>query len=256
MKNILLAEDDIKQCENLRKMLHMIDIKFNIYEAEDKNEALEISKDVHIELFFIDISLKSSSGLDLALELRKIPKYEFTWVVFLTTHVEYLTQAFKQAHCYDYIVKPYNKDEIINMVKKFSLHSQNSNNSVKEDERKFIFLELKNGVNMKFYIDEMIFVESIMRTCIVHTIRDSYTLKKISLKKILQLINCDYVMQSHKSFLVNIKYISSINKVDSRSSEIHFENCDRVAFLGYSFRDSVLEKLTIEQIYINYGEEE
>ncbi|WP_010240485.1 LytR/AlgR family response regulator transcription factor [Clostridium arbusti] len=243
MKNILLAEDDMKQCENLRKMLHMIDNKFNIYEAEDKNKSLEISKDVHIDLFFIDISLKNSSGLDLALELRKMPKYEFTWVVFLTTHVEYLTKAFKQVHCYDYIVKPYNKDQIINMVKKFSLHSQNSNNSVKEDERKFIFLDLKSGVNMKFYIDEIIFIESIMRTCIVHTIRDSYTLRKISLKKILQLINCNYIMQSHKSFLVNIKYISSINKVDSRSSEICFEDCDKIALLGYRFRNDVLEKL-------------
>jgi DNA-binding LytR/AlgR family response regulator len=243
MKNILLAEDDMKQCENLRKMLHMIDTKINIYEAEDKNEALEISKDVHIDLFFIDISLKSSSGLDLAFELRKMSEYEFTWLVFLTTHVEYLSQALKQVHCYDYIVKPYNKDEIINMVKKFSLHSQNSNNSVKEDERKSIFFELKNGIGIKVYIDEIIFVESSMRTCIVNTISDSYTLKKISLKKVLELINCDYIIQSHKSFLVNIKYINGINKVNSRLSEICFENCDKIALLGYRFRNDVLEKL-------------
>lgn len=246
MKNILLVEDDTKQCENLNKMLHMIDANFNVYEAQDKDEALEISRNIHIDLFFVDISLKNSSGLELALELRKIHEYEFTWVVFLTTHVEYLTQAFKQVHCYDYIVKPYDKDEIINMVKKFSSHSEDEVNSIEKNERKSIFLDLESGVNMKFYIDEIIFIESNTRTCIVNTIRDSYTLKKISLKKIQELISCDYIMQSHKSFVVNIKCINGVERIDSRSNKLHFENCDKTALLGYSFRDNILEKLTIE----------
>lgn len=241
MKNILVAEDDIKQCENLKKMLHMIDTEFNIYEAQDKDVALKISNNVHIDLFFIDVSLKNSSGLELALDLRKISRYEFGWMVFLTTHVEYLTQAFKQAHCYDYIVKPYDKDEIISMIKKFIAHVKN--NSVQEKERKSVFLDLKSGVSMKFYIDEIIFIESSMRTCIVHTIRDSYTLKKISLKKILNLIDCDYIIQSHKSFLVNIKYISRIEKIDSRLSKIYLENSSEKILLGYKFKNSVLGKL-------------
>ncbi|AJA48574.1 two component transcriptional regulator, LytTR family [Clostridium pasteurianum DSM 525 = ATCC 6013] len=241
MKNILVAEDDIKQCENLKKMLYMIDAEFNIHEAQDKDQALKISNNVHIDLFFIDISLKNSSGLELALDLRKISRYEFSWMVFLTTHVEYLTQAFKQAHCYDYIVKPYDKDEIISMIKKFSAHAKN--NSVQEKERKSVFLDLKSGVSMKFYIDEIIFIESSMRTCIVNTIRDSYTLKKVSLKNILKLINCNYIIQSYKSFLVNINYIKFIEKIDSRLSELYFEKSSKKALLGYKFKNSVLEKL-------------
>jgi len=116
MKNILIVEDNPIQRKNLRIMLQVVDEQFHIYEAESKDEALQIVKTASIQLFFIDILLKNSLGLDLAIEIRKMRGYEFTFIVFLTTHVEYLSEAFKKVHCYDYIIKPYDKDEIINIV--------------------------------------------------------------------------------------------------------------------------------------------
>ena len=113
--NILIAEDDIIQRENLKKIIQGIDKNFIIYEAEDKNEAFKISCENTIDIFFIDIGLKNSSGLDLAMKIRKLDKYEFSWIIFLTTHLQYIIQAFKNVHCYDYILKPYDKEEIIDM---------------------------------------------------------------------------------------------------------------------------------------------
>jgi len=96
-------------------------VSYGIYEADDKDEALKISNDNTIDIFYIDIGLKNSSGLDLAIELRKTYKYEFSWIIFLTTHVEYITQAFKEVHCYDYILKPYDKQELIDKSKRIVL---------------------------------------------------------------------------------------------------------------------------------------
>lgn len=239
MKTILLVEDDINQRQNLKKMLQEIDADLKIYEAQDKDEALEILNNVFIELFFIDISLKSSSGLDIALEIRKIPKYEFSWIIFLTTHAQYMLQAFKEIHCYDYILKPYEKNEVIELTEKLISGTYRSNIPV--DERKYAVFEMKKGISVKIYIDQIIFIEVSIRTCIVHTKQGKYELKRVSLKKALELIDCDEIIQSHKSFVVNINYIKGIESISSRLSNIYFDNYGEKALLGYRFKDIVVE---------------
>jgi len=238
--NVLIAEDDIIQRKSLKKTLQQIDKDINIYECEDKDEALEITSSYDIDIFYIDISLKNSSGLDFAINLRKIPKYEFSFIVFLTTHVEYITQSFKQTHCYDFILKPYNTDDVVNMTKRFILYSGNIHGTPKD--KIYVIFEIIKGINLKVYVDEIIFIEVKLRTCMVHTVNGVYKVNKLALKNILKLINCDNIIQCHKSFAVNIKYISKIESVDNKLSEIYFENYDESAFLGYKYKNTVLEK--------------
>lgn len=238
--NVLIAEDDEIQRKSLRKTIQRIDKDINIFECEDKDRALEITNKNNIDIFYIDISLKNSSGLDFAINLRKIPKYEFSFIVFLTTHVEYITQSFKQAHCYDFIIKPYDTAEVVNMTKRFMLHGRNINTISKD--KVYVIFEIIKGINLKIYVDEIIFIEVKLRICMVHTVNGVYKVNKLALKNILKLINCKNIIQCHKSFAVNIKYIRKITSVDSRLSEICFENYDKNALLGYKFKNIILEK--------------
>lgn len=240
MWNILLVEDEIKQRQNLKLMLQQIDSRLKIHEAEDKNDALEICKNTNINLFFIDISLKSSSGLDLALEIRSIQRYELSWIVFITTHMEYITQAFKQTHCYDYIIKPYNRKEIVDIVKRIIFHTKEIDNT--ESKGKTVVFDLKDGIFMKICVNEIIFIEVVGRSCIVNTKKGKYTLNRIPLNKVLNLIGHEHIMQSHKAFAINIKYISRIEKVDARLSEIYFGKSKDIALLGYKFKNIILEE--------------
>ena len=127
--------------------------------AIDKDEALEITSKNNIDIFYVDICLKNSSGLDFAIELRKIPKYEFSFIIFLTTHVEYINQAFKEVHCYDYILKPYDTTDVVNMTKRFILHSDNIKKYSRRIRETYVVIEISKGINVKIYIDEIIFIE-------------------------------------------------------------------------------------------------
>lgn len=240
MKNILIVEDERLQRKNLRNILMEAYRDLNIYEAEDKKGALEICGRISIDVFFIDISLKKSSGLEFALEMREIPGYELTWVIFLTTHIEYITQAFKQVHCYDYILKPYNKEEVIEMTRKLIFNIPRA--EIPWKDRKSIVLELKSGISVKIYIDEIIFIETSLRTSYIHTVNGIYTATNLSLKRILELTNSKNIMQCHKSFAVNLDFIRKIENVNSKLAEIYFENYDKKALLGYKFKNEVLEK--------------
>ncbi|MHC1686017.1 MAG: LytR/AlgR family response regulator transcription factor [Clostridiaceae bacterium] len=240
MNNILIVEDDVIQRENLKKLLSEIYTSLNLYEAESQEEAMEISKKVPIDIFYIDVSLKDSSGIDFAKELRKIKRYEFTWIVFITTHIQYMIQAFKEIHCYDFIIKPYEKKDIVSLTERL-ISGSNSNKEEITEEKSIVF-DVQDGISIKIYTDEIIFISVSLRNAAIHTVNGKYEIKGIGLKKILELIDCENIIQSFRSFIVNTKHISKIQSIDSKVSEIYFKDYSEKAILGYTFKNAVLEK--------------
>lgn len=240
MDNILIVEDDNEQRKNLMKMIYEADKDLKIYEAESKEEALKISIEVFIDLFYIDISLKNSSGLDLAVELRKIKKYKFNWIIFTTSHVQYMIQAFKEIHCYDYILKPYDKDEVIKMTKLLISNKHVCNSLTKKE--KYVVFDLQNSISIKLNVDEIIFMEVNFRKIILHTKDGNYEAKRLSLAKALKTINYDYIVQSHKSFAININFVNKVEVLANKLWEISFNNCKEKALLSYSFKEIIVKK--------------
>lgn len=240
MINILIVEDDSKQRENFVKMMREADKNLNVYEAESKHEAMKILEKTCIDLFYIDIALKNSSGLELAFEIRNIGKYRFKWVIFTTTHLQYMIQAFKEIHCYDYLIKPYDKNEVIKMTKE--LISGIHINKLEENKDKHIVFDLKNGISIKINVDEIIFIEVNFRVMTIYTKSNRYEVKRLSLNKVLEMIDCDSIVQSHKSFVVNTTYINKIESISSKVWEISLNCCEVKVPLSYKFREDVIER--------------
>jgi DNA-binding LytR/AlgR family response regulator len=242
--SIILVEDDSMQREILKTMILSKYEYIKIYEADSKISALDIIEKNDISIFIIDISLKESSGLDLAKEIRNIPKYEFSQLVFLTTNIDYMLQAFKQIHCYDYILKPYNKETVQAVLNKLIDREVNNLNNGKdylnENKDKEFVIKIRNGIFIRVKIDEILFIEVKGRDCEVNAISGAYTYSNISLKKILELIDCDYIVQSHKSFAVNKNYIFKMEKLDVKLSNVYFENYSKIALLGYKFKNDII----------------
>lgn len=224
MYSVILVEDNIEERNILKKMLLSISEFIKIYEADSEATALNIIQNNDINMFLIDINLKQSSGLDLAMKIRSISKYEFRQIIFLTTHMAYITQAFKKTHCYDYILKPYDHKEVQVMLNKLILNESSYKDKVEEKE---LVITLKSGIYVGIKIREIIFIEVIGKNCEVNTINGLYIANNMSLKKIMKLIDCDDIIQSHRSFAVNKDYISKIEKIDIKLSAVYFNNSSK-----------------------------
>ncbi|WP_027625741.1 LytR/AlgR family response regulator transcription factor [Clostridium lundense] len=236
---ILILEDD----EFQRKKLKSITSKIRdaqVFDVEFKKDALEICKNEKIDLFLIDIMLHKESGIDFVKEIRLYKQYEFSWVIFITTQEQYITMAFKETHCYDFIIKPYCEEDILNLTEKIINHER-----VKEEknEAKKIQLRLKNGIYLKLDIEDIYFVEMCGRNSCFHTKNGKYIVTKMSLKKVLEEINHPSFIQAHKSFIVNIDNILKTARIDSRVSEIYFKHYDEKALVGYKYKECFEEKL-------------
>ena len=186
-------------------------------------------------------NLKNESGLKFAQEIRKKEKYKITWMIFVTAYKEYMLGAFRKIHCYDYVLKPYDK-ESIEKTTKLLLTDSRAQIAVTDIKEKFIIVDVKN-IEVKIFINEIIFVEVFIRTSIIHTINGSFIIDYLSLKKLHCLINDENILQSHRSYLVNVKFINKIEKTSDKTAyKIHFYNTKETALIGHSYKKEIMDR--------------
>jgi DNA-binding LytR/AlgR family response regulator len=238
---ILVLEDDCIQRRTLSEIIRQCSALYQVYEADCVKEALGIAQRERIDLFYVDINLKKQSGMKFADEIRKMECYRLTWIIFVTIYKDYMLPAFKKIHCYDYIVKPYKAEDIQRVTKLLLPESREEAAAVKNREQ-FIIVPVKN-IQVKIYTSDIIFVEVYLRTSIIHTVNGSFTIDYLSLKKLKSMIKDENILQSHRSYLVNCKYISKIEKTNDKTSyKIYFFKTDKMALLGQSYRKDIMDR--------------
>ncbi len=232
--NILIVEDNEYEINNIVRVLKSISKEFNIYKASTGKECFKIMENVDIDLFILDIELPDMSGIKIAEKIRNISKYELTYIIFITTHIYLQLETFKKVHCYDFLEKPYKKEELIKIIKRLSrgISSQKQQNKL---ERQQVSFKMKDFI-IKIYIDEILFVESQRRNCIIHTKEKIYTIKNMTIKKIIEVLPKEHFMQTHRSYIVNLKNIRHIEKNEKNSWIIYFEEYPLSAHVSNSYK--------------------
>ncbi|WP_132281409.1 LytR/AlgR family response regulator transcription factor [Natranaerovirga hydrolytica] len=163
----------------------------------------------------------------------------------ITTHVYYQLEAFKNLHCYDFIEKPYESDTVIKVTEKvlggFKRLEQflDSNNAS-------VGFQLKHCL-LKIDIDDILFIESHRRDCIVHTYNKVHSLPGYTMKKVLEIINKPYVMKTHKSYIINLKNIYEVEKIDRNSWIVYFEDYQEEALVSNTFKQEFSQKIAQEK---------
>jgi DNA-binding LytR/AlgR family response regulator len=241
LKWVLIVEDDKRQSDNLSKMVQSVAKGINVLTAVNHREAIEIARRERIDLFFLDIDLEDhENGYELAEHLRKEQKYELTWMVFLTINPNYELKAYKKVHCYEYVLKPYKKVYIQTLVNRLLFPP---NTKVEQSAQAFIMVEIEH-LQVKIFINEIIFVEARGRNVEIVTVRGTYTANYTPLKKIANLLAHDTVfIKTHRSFIVNVNYIESIRKVTNKQYEVHFINGGRFALLSVKHKETIERRL-------------
>src|SRR6056297_2463906 len=116
MKSIMIIEDNIDTRKGICNIVRDIDNEIEILETGSAEKALALAKAQYIDLFIIDIELEDYSGYELAEKLRKINKYKFTQIIFITGFVDYKLDAYVKLNCYKYITKPFIKKDVIKAI--------------------------------------------------------------------------------------------------------------------------------------------
>lgn len=101
MLKVLVADDEPLARESIIALLNKDAESYEIFQAKDGQEALEIAWQERPQLLFLDIQMPGATGVEVAAELPSE-----TVVVFTTAYDEYAVKAF-ELNAIDYLLKPF-----------------------------------------------------------------------------------------------------------------------------------------------------
>lgn len=126
MAKKILAVDDSK---TMREMVSFTlkDAGYDIIEAEDGKAALSTLNGQKIDAVITDLNMPNMNGFELIRTLRADPTYKFTPILMLTTEGDSSKkQEGKSAGATGWIVKPFNPEKLVEVIKKVCPPAENA----------------------------------------------------------------------------------------------------------------------------------
>lgn len=113
---VLICDDSVLIRKKLKGVLETFKCE-EIFEAEDGNIAVELVKENHLDLIFMDIVMPNKDGIQALKEIKEMkPNTKVVMVSSVGTN-EHLKNALKNG-AYDFIQKPITLDSVTNIIEK------------------------------------------------------------------------------------------------------------------------------------------
>lgn len=209
-KAVLIIEDDAEQTAMLRELVAAAGTGAEIYAADSATAAYRILMEKTIDVFLADIILDTSrpgdtAGIRLIEKIRKIPKYMFTPVIFITSLEDPAMYAYTDLNCMGYIEKPYAPEKVIKLVLK-------ALNYTTEREKEISLTFRKDGILYPVRLKDIVYMESLNHIMYIHLFDGSVLeIPYKTCKQVMQETDTDSLMQCSRSTLVNRAYVLSID---------------------------------------------
>jgi two-component system LytT family response regulator len=222
MIKTVLVEDEKKSREVLQKMIekHCPEVQL-LGCASSVAEGVEMIRSLKPELVFLDIELTDGTGFDV---LEKVQGQQFD-VVFATAYDQYAIKAIKFS-AIDYLLKPYDIDELKAAVKKIG--DKRSQSSPNLDNIKFLLDNFKKQDENYNKITlptgnayEIVQIKDIVRCEADGSYTNFYLADKRhfmvtqNLKHYEDILPSDKFLRVHHAHLINMDHVVRFLKEDS-----------------------------------------
>ncbi|MGV8092707.1 MAG: LytR/AlgR family response regulator transcription factor [Mangrovibacterium sp.] len=242
----IIVDDERNGRENLAGLLsgHCPQIKL-AGQGSSVIEAIELIRQFHPQLVFLDIEMPGGNGFKL---LEALDNYPFE-VIFVTAYDHYAIKAIRFSAA-DYILKPVNVNELTDAVVRVSQRIRDK----QENERvRFLQQNLLRPASPKIGLPvgdhvEYVPVDSIIRckgegnyTRFIFPDRKAILVAK-TLVEFEELLADHGFIRVHKTHLVNLKYVTAF--IRDNSGSLILSNGDEVA-ISRRRKDRVRERLKL-----------
>jgi len=221
MMNVLIVDDEALAREELA-FLVKDNVKISsVHEADTIDAAFRIISEFKIDLLFLDIQLGNENGFDLADDLKErknAPK-----IIFATAYDQYALDAFN-ASAVDYVLKPFEQERINEAIEKVSeiepvrdlTRITNPRISITEDEKTAVIL--KSDI-IAAYVEN--------GDLIVNTTQRLFRTKQ-TLVKFAESLDREHFLQVHRSYLVNLDKIASVEPSFNHTYELTMNDGSKI----------------------------
>jgi two-component system LytT family response regulator len=213
---VMIVDDEKLALSRLTRLLNDEGIE-DIKSFDTPSEALIEATKTKFDVVFLDISMPQMSGLELANAILSLePK---TFIVFQTAHSEYAIEAFKIGGI-DYLMKPIESDDIKRVVEKIKSFKKDSSN----DEK---LLGKRGNKIYLIKLDDIYFIKADLDEVLVR-IKETDVYVKRKIGDLGKLLDNKKFFRIHRSIIVNVDKIKSMESVEQSKLTISFEDIDSV----------------------------
>ena len=194
-------------------------------------EALEALEKDKIELIFLDIQMPRLNGIELSGLIK-----DDTRVIFTTAFEQYALDGFK-ADALDYLLKPISYPEFLKAATKarkwFSMCRANKSEKTSQNS---IFVKSDYRI-VQIDIPDITYIEGVKDYIRIHTSKGEPVMTLMSIKSMEERLSPVIFIRIHRSFIININKIESIEKSMAKIGKASIPISD-------SYKESVMNKIS------------
>lgn len=246
MLRTLIIDDEEPARELIKNFLSGIDDIEIIGECSDGFSGVKSINEMKPDLVFLDIQMPKLTGF----EVIELIDYK-PLIVFATAYDQFAIKAF-EANAVDYLLKPYNKDRLLQALEKArTRYAQNQSNdeevksiikSIDDSPEILSRVAVKTGAKIIVLpIDSIYYFEAEGDYVKIVTEKSHY-LKEKTMKFFETHLDKKQFVRIHRSYIVNVNEILRIEQFDKESHVLILKNMTklRVSSTGYKMIKDLL----------------
>jgi len=170
--------------------------------------ALEVLRNEHVDLMFLDIQMPEITGISLLKTLQQKPL-----VILTTAYSQYAIESY-ELDVVDYLLKPITFDRFLKAVEKAAQRAQSQTQAPEPEipEKTLSYVFVKDGTKLvRVFWGDILYIEGLKDYVTIHTPNQKViTLQRM---KTLELqLPADRFVRVHHSFIVSLKAIDAVHK--------------------------------------------
>jgi len=214
---VMIVDDEKLALSRLTRLLNEEGIE-DIKSFTSPSLALVEATKTKFDVIFLDISMPEITGLELANTILSLePK---TFIVFQTAYNEHAIEAFKIGGI-DYLMKPIESADIKRVLEKIKSFKQSSQVN---DEK---LLGKRGNKIYLIKLDDIYFIKADLDEVLVR-IKDADVYVKRKIGDLEKLLDKKKFFRIHRSIIVNVDKIKSMESVEQSKLTISFEDIDSI----------------------------
>jgi DNA-binding LytR/AlgR family response regulator len=203
LKCIIIDDEPIAR-KIVQEFIEEIDYLELLGKAENPLKAIPFLNDNDIDIIFLDINMPKINGIDFL----KSSTGNAT-IIMTTAYAEYAAEAYG-LDVLDYLVKPIAFDRFLKACNKAKeiRELKNITQAQPNKPNDHFFIKCNSQIEKVFY-DDLLYAEAMLNYVMLHT-NTKKMMVYVTIKSLEEQLPSDIFIKVHKSFIVNITKIKSI----------------------------------------------
>lgn len=231
--NCIAIDDELPALKQMKDYISKIPYLNLLATFDNGIETLDFLKDNSVDLLFLDIQMDDLNGIQLLQVLTNKPK-----VILTTAYDQYALKAF-DLEVSDYLLKPISFERFVKAVEKIyreleSKIPENIDGTESTNKRNYFFVKTEFKM-VRIDFDEIIYIEGLKEYLIIKTISGK-VLSLMTFKEIIDILPENNFVRAHKSYIVAINKIESIERNRIKIGE-------KLIPVGNTFKDEFYNRI-------------